>query len=133
MAYEPEFVIERIKWKGCEDFENTWKPEENLNCQDFLEKFASEEGEKRVSRDKRTWIGSKKMGGPPAIPAKQMKAKNGFEKDTWRRSWKECPKRTATRWNWSSPEWSACTFRSFDFYESHIINAAKISVQVIQS
>ncbi|XP_039451342.1 heterochromatin protein 1-like [Culex pipiens pallens] len=67
MASEPEFVVERvvakrirrgkaqyqIKWKGCDDSENTWEPEENLNCQDLLEKFAREEGEKRASRGKR--------------------------------------------------------------------------------
>lgn len=68
MSSEPEYVVERIvakrhrrgkvqyqiKWMGCGDSENTWEPEENLNCQDLLERFAREEVEKLNSRGKRS-------------------------------------------------------------------------------
>ncbi|XP_052562650.1 heterochromatin protein 1-like [Culex pipiens pallens] len=46
------FLLEnmfQIKWKGCDDSGNSWEPEEHLNCQDLLEKFAREEGEKWAS------------------------------------------------------------------------------------
>ncbi|XP_038118414.1 heterochromatin protein 1-like [Culex quinquefasciatus] len=42
-------IIRKIKWKGCEDSGNSWESEENLNCQDLLEKNAREEGEKWAS------------------------------------------------------------------------------------
>lgn len=71
MSSEPEYVVERvvakrqrrgkvqfqIKWKGCDDSENTWEPVENLNCHELLEEFAREESEKKrasASRGKRS-------------------------------------------------------------------------------
>ncbi|KAL3105006.1 hypothetical protein niasHT_028538 [Heterodera trifolii] len=28
-----------LKWKGCSDSENSWEPEQNLNCADLMAKF----------------------------------------------------------------------------------------------
>ncbi|XP_065076843.1 chromobox protein homolog 1-like [Ochlerotatus camptorhynchus] len=54
---QPEYVVEQIlkkrthrgvvqyliKWKGCDSTENTWEPEENLNCQELVKQFLEEE------------------------------------------------------------------------------------------
>lgn len=31
-----------VKWKGYPDTENTWEPEENLNCAEAIEKYYRE-------------------------------------------------------------------------------------------
>ncbi|XP_058462055.1 chromobox protein homolog 1-like [Malaya genurostris] len=36
-----------IKWKDCNSSENTWEPEENLNCPDLLTLFKHEQENKR--------------------------------------------------------------------------------------
>ncbi|XP_055629750.1 chromobox protein homolog 3-like [Toxorhynchites rutilus septentrionalis] len=54
--YEVEQILDRrirrgkvqflIKWKGCNHSENTWEPEEHLNCLNLLERFRNECAEK---------------------------------------------------------------------------------------
>ena len=36
-----------VRWKGCPPEEDTWEPEENLNCEELIEKFM-QEYEKRL-------------------------------------------------------------------------------------
>jgi transposase InsO family protein len=53
--YEVEKILDQrgqkylIKWKNCDDTENTWEPLRNLrNCQDLLQQFR--QGQKRTNR-----------------------------------------------------------------------------------
>lgn len=61
---EEEFVVEKIidvrindkgkkeyllKWIGYSDSENTWEPEENLDCPGLIQAFEAEKGKKRKS------------------------------------------------------------------------------------
>ncbi|CDH55288.1 predicted protein [Lichtheimia corymbifera JMRC:FSU:9682] len=74
-----------IKWKNYDDSENTWEPEENLNCPDLLEQFLAQHAAQSRSR-KRSPSASKRRRSTtqPATsqPAKRAVAETLTEKTT---------------------------------------------------
>jgi chromobox protein 5 len=84
---EEEYVVEKIlkkrvkngrveyylKWKNYPDTDNTWEPEDNLDCHDLLIAFNAEH-DKKAKKE----VEDKKKSAPKAGPASASKEK---EKD----------------------------------------------------
>lgn len=76
----PDGTVEYfLKWHNYPDSENTWEPEDNLNCPDLIEEFKKRKGSTASTRAMRT-------DSPPAPPPKKkMKTSSSDEKDkVWR-------------------------------------------------
>jgi hypothetical protein len=82
---EEEYVVEKIlkkrttksgkveyflKWKNYPETDNTWEPEENLDCQDLLDAFNAEHDKKKKGDDK----DDKKKPGKASKEEKNEKA-----------------------------------------------------------
>ena len=43
-----------IRWKGCTSKDDTWEPEDNLDCEDLIEKFMATKGKILEARGERS-------------------------------------------------------------------------------